>query len=379
MPVRTSQPTSYPGGRVLVAVGGDVGRIATPVLITLVDQTRGTEKAMHLDPRTPDAPWKSAVFWFPPANVRREDGQLLFDLEHGVMFHLRPNAPYLLRLQTADGGFVEERLILRAFRGKSTPPDWQPPAEAAWPSAGTKEPDPDPAPPPPPPVPDAIIIPPPSPPPPPPPPVPTRGGVPWLAVAAVLLVLGGGAAGAWWLLCHGAGLTARVVPPPPPPAPVPAPAPPPAVVPPPPAPTGTAPTGTTDARHLLQEGVSADRAYAEGKRYLEAASLDGAFLLLRHAADKGVPQAAVAVGAMYDPAFHSPKTSPIPTPNADAAASWYRKAAEAGDAEAEYRLGRVLMSGATSDPQGMESGLAWLKKAAGHGHPQARSALPPTP
>lgn len=363
MPVRPSQPATYPGGRTLIEVIGTGDRVADPVAITIVDQTSGADKARHLDPRTPDTPWKSAVFWFPPTGVRREDGRLFFDLEHGISFHLRPNVPYVLRLQAVDGGVVEERLVWRAFRGKSSPPDWQPPPDAAWPVDEVKEPD-APAPveviasPPveeePRPV-DPIIVPPPVEIAVPTKPTPKPGVPGWLyGLLAVLLVAGGGGA-AWWLWPT-PPVVAETPAPPPPPAP--------------------GPTGLADARRLVQEQMPADAAFAEGKRFLDAASLDGAFLLFRHAAEKGSTPAALAVGAMYDPALHSAKTSPLPSPNASMAASWYRKAAEAGDAEAQFRLGRVLMSGATDDPQGAEKAVSWLEKAAAQGHEQARAALP---
>jgi TPR repeat protein len=79
---------------------------------------------------------------------------------------------------------------------------------------------------------------------------------------------------------------------------------------------------------------------------------------------------------MYDPATYSPETSPLPAPNPEQAVEWYRQAAEAGIAEAQYRLGMLLMSGKTDEPNGPELAVAWLRKAADQGHLQARDALP---
>jgi TPR repeat protein len=36
----------------------------------------------------------------------------------------------------------------------------------------------------------------------------------------------------------------------------------------------------------------------------------------------------------------------------------------------------LLMSGKTDEPSGPERGVAWLRKAADQGHPQAKDALP---
>jgi hypothetical protein len=361
MPVRSSQPSSYPGGRARIDVIGTGSRVADPVRICIVDQMAGADKSKHLDPRTPEMPWKPAIFWFAPTNVQREGAQLSFDLEHGITFHLRPNAPYILRLAGVDDEVVEERLVWKPVRGKSSAPEWTAPPEASWP------PDPPPVNPPPtePPLPEPAPV--PSPPAEPvaPPAIDTvtvqqedgdhrekRFPVWGLAVAAaIVLAIGGGAA--WWFLPAG-GNVAQVTPAPPP----------------------SGPATVQEARRMVQEKIPADGAVREAQRFLDAKSLDGAFLLFRHAAEQGNAGAAVAVGGMYDPVTHSPETSPLPAPNADQAASWYAKAADAGDAEGEFRLGRVLMSGKTEDPQGPEKAIMWLQKAADQGHDGARAALP---
>lgn len=53
----------------------------------------------------------------------------------------------------------------------------------------------------------------------------------------------------------------------------------------------------------------------------------------------------------------------------------YIAAAEAGDAEAQYRLALVLRSGRTEAPDGPEQAVAWLRKAAEQGHAKAKEAL----
>ena len=56
-------------------------------------------------------------------------------------------------------------------------------------------------------------------------------------------------------------------------------------------------------------------------------------------------------------------------PNPAQAVEWCRQVAEAGIAEAQYRLGILLKSGKTDTPNGLELGVSWLRKAADQGHP----------
>ena len=78
-------------------------------------------------------------------------------------------------------------------------------------------------------------------------------------------------------------------------------------------------------------------------------------------------------------------TTPTPGPRTRArcrrririeAARWHKQAAEAGDAEAQYRYGMLLKQGRTDAPDGPEQALVWLRKAAKQGHAQANEALP---
>lgn len=103
--------------------------------------------------------------------------------------------------------------------------------------------------------------------------------------------------------------------------------------------------------------------------------LDGQFLLHRYAADKGDAASARALGRFYDPSTWAADKSPLPAPNPVEAARWYQKAAEAGDAEAQYRYGLLLRGGRTDDADGPERAVGWLTKAAGQGHAAAKQAL----
>ena len=100
----------------------------------------------------------------------------------------------------------------------------------------------------------------------------------------------------------------------------------------------------------------ADESFGQAERFRQAKQLDGAFLLLRNAAGKGSAPAALALGEMYDPATYSPETSALPAPNPAQAARVVPQAAEGGIAEAQYRLGQLLLSGKTDEPNGPELG-----------------------
>lgn len=114
---------------------------------------------------------------------------------------------------------------------------------------------------------------------------------------------------------------------------------------------------------------------AEAILYEQAGRPDLALLLYRHAARRGDSQAAVAIGRMYDPDGFDPKTSAFTVPDAEQAASFYEQAAEAGDAKAQFGLGRLLLSGRTAGDSDAERGVVWLQRAAAQGHAEARAAL----
>lgn len=406
MAVRISQPAGFPAGAAKLAVTGfgaaDLGALEV-CLSGIVDNM---EK--HLDPRLASDAWTTTIAWFPPSNPRIEGDGLAFELPPAVTWHLRPHAPYVLRLRDASGVRREERLTWvpirlpsQAPRGFASPAGPGPAARtvaAAEANGGssdtvhaatgngntsTK---------------DAVVealarqlqeqassgasgtapgweqaaaqgaaaeksafelvvasedskgagaL------------TPTRKRfVLPAALLAVLLLVG---VGVWFyrdsLFSHDAGPeaesgTAAVSPPP------------------------VIPVTLDGARQFLARDPGADESFGQAERFREAKQLDGAFLLLRHAANKGSAPAALALGEMYDPATFSPETSALPAPNPAQAAEWYQKAAEAGLAEAQYRLGTLLLSGKTDAPDAPEVGAAWLRRAADQGHAGAQQALP---
>jgi hypothetical protein len=135
-------------------------------------------------------------------------------------------------------------------------------------------------------------------------------------------------------------------------------------------------TFTEDSvRAFLADNPDGPSATAEAALYEAAGHPDLALLLYRHAARQGELKAALAIGRMYDPEGFDASRSAFAAPDAAQAARYYEQGAEAGDAEAQYRLGRLLLSGRTAGDSDAERGALWLRRAAGQGHAQARAAL----
>jgi TPR repeat protein len=363
MPARATQPVGYLAGQAQVQVtgGGAVDRDTLEVCISgLLDNV---EK--HLDPRLTGEAWTTTYAWFRPGSARLEGSALVFDLEPSVTWHLRPHTPYVLRLRDAHGLKREERLTWIPIRLPSQAPrGYVPPARptanpaSAEQAAISSEPsetemqraqaDREAA------AKAALAV-----------SLPRteelaekqrreeaerirkeqeereraerdaraqraqpgRGRLLVFAgIAALLLVV---AAGAWLLKDQWLATDAPFV----------------ALGP-------EVPTTLDGARQFLARDPGGDESFGMAEKFRAAKSLEGAFLLLRNAANKGNAAAALALGQMYDPATYSPETSPLPAPNPEQAVEWYRQAAEAGIAEAQYRLGMLLMSGKTDEPNG---------------------------
>ncbi len=357
MQARLVQTTDMPAGHAELHLSR-LGSIGDGIEICLGFPSAGTQT--HLDPRDETKPWGSAEFWFAPPVLRHDGDTAVLSLDPATTFHLRANQPYILSLRDGAGHALKAPLLGIALRVPSTPPKgW---GMAAAPAAPIPEP------PPPAPQPEPVAAPAPAPelvveprrPPAPPPLVDEKGGLP-LGLILGLVVLLALAGGGWWWFNRPAPQVAETAPPPA-------------------APAQPAPAAARDldaARKALAADPAPADALALGREHLAANDLDGAFLLFRAAGDKGNAEAAVIVGGFYDPATWTKETSPLPAANADQAASWYRRAAEAGDAEAQYRLGMVLKSGKTEATDGPEQAVAWLRKAADQGHQKAKEALAP--
>ena len=143
-----------------------------------------------------------------------------------------------------------------------------------------------------------------------------------------------------------------------------------------PAMAAAAETTLADVRKTIAAGPDAAAAREQANRLAQAGKLlDGQFLLYKYAAEKGDREAARRMGAFYDPDTWSKEKSPLPAPNPVEAARWLKPAAEAGDAEAQYRYGMLLRQGRTEEPDATLRAPGWLRKAAEQGHEEARRAL----
>jgi hypothetical protein len=130
-----------------------------------------------------------------------------------------------------------------------------------------------------------------------------------------------------------------------------------------------------EVRQFLAESPDATDSVAEAQAYQEAGHPDLALLIYRYAQRQGSPAAAKAIGRMYDPESYNRETSPFPAADADQATEYYRRAAESGDVEAQYLLGRLLVSGTTSGEDDVERGVVWLDRAAKGGQAEAAQLL----
>ncbi|WP_082498234.1 tetratricopeptide repeat protein [Pseudorhodoferax sp. Leaf267] len=375
MPTRLIQTEQHATGSAAFQVTGPAAQqvLAPEELEIAIVQPGPTER--YLDPRNPDDPWTTSVYRFRPLNPGREGNTLSLEIDYGVTYHLRANQPYKLRIRQFEGMEFDEIFTGPAAmrRGAKVPVGWTPPPDPrgpvslpppAPPAAPVPAPPP-PAPPPPPPAPPVVEpvpapapvpIPPPPPPPAPPPVQPPTGGgsktrivVPLLAL---LLVLG---AGGWYWSQRQPEKTDTAAAP---------------------AKAEEVTLASIRAELAANPEPAAARARADALAK-EGKLLDGQFLLYRYAGEKGDREAARIVGGYYDPDTWTKETSPLPAPNPQEAARWLKQAAEAGDAEAQYRYAMLLKQGRTEETDGPEQAVAWLRKAAEQGHEAAKKAVAP--
>jgi TPR repeat protein len=103
-------------------------------------------------------------------------------------------------------------------------------------------------------------------------------------------------------------------------------------------------------------GPPEDAATAYGKRdYLSALNL------WRPLAEQGNAAAQRGLGILYENGLAVPQDD-------TQSVIWYRKAADQGDAEAEYRLGHAYVQGASGLPRDLSQGTALMMRAGDHGN-----------
>ncbi|MBS0224447.1 MAG: sel1 repeat family protein [Proteobacteria bacterium] len=319
--------------------------------------------------------WRRTEAWLRPDQVARVKGALDFHLGPEICDRLAGIATVRLRIKEPDIGVVASTIV--AWPAMLTSGAVDPTTRAAQeepafrfrrpPPAATQPPpappfEPEPAPPPRP-IPELRAA---------RDPMPEPAGLgilAWLTTAVAIVIVAGSAyyVYASYFQNHSGAQVATTAPPP---SAAPTPAPPPAPASPPQAPQKSIRDTVAD---YLATKPSAEAMLAKGREYAEAGNLAGAFLVWRRAAEAGNPQAEVEIAGFYDPLAPRPKTGF--TPDGPRAVDWYERAALAGDAEAQRKLGLLLAMGATGVPADAAKARSWLQQAANQNDVEAKKAL----
>ena len=118
---------------------------------------------------------------------------------------------------------------------------------------------------------------------------------------------------------------------------------------------------------------SAEAMLAKARDLAKAGDQAAAFLVFRRAAEAGSAPAQLELGTFYDPLAQPPREGF--TPDATRAADWYERAALAGVAEAQRRLGLLLAKGGSGLAADVAKAKTWLQQAAAQNDAEATKAL----
>jgi len=112
----------------------------------------------------------------------------------------------------------------------------------------------------------------------------------------------------------------------------------------------------------------------DGSKAFDEEKYKDALALLTPLAEGGNAEAAYLLGEMYGPRSWGQKGENRHGVEQDNARAilWWTKAAEAGNARAQLKLGWYLMHGKDVVAVNETAGLSWLVKSAGQGEPQAQ-------
>lgn len=116
---------------------------------------------------------------------------------------------------------------------------------------------------------------------------------------------------------------------------------------------------------------------AKARDYAKANDWAAAFLVFRRAAEQGNAAAQLELAGFYDPLGQPAKAGFAP--DGVRAADWYERAALAGSAEAQRKLGQLLAKGGgglTADPA---KARPWLQQAAAQNDAEAKKTLETLP
>jgi hypothetical protein len=116
---------------------------------------------------------------------------------------------------------------------------------------------------------------------------------------------------------------------------------------------------------------------AKARDEAKAGDMAAAFLLFRHAAEVGNPAAQLELATFYDP-LTTPARGGF-TADGARAADWYERAALAGNAEAQRKLGLLFAKGGAGLAADAPKAKTWLQQAAAQNDADAKKALDALP
>ena len=311
-----------------------------------------------------DDGWRRTEAWLIPAQVERKDGVLEFHLGPEICDRLAGIATIRLRVKEPDIGVVGTTVVAwptmltSGAAGSSGTYDDTVRLRRMQQPAPPAEPAPEPLPPPfAPPKPELRAARDPA-------PVPPRSGFPnWAIVLIALLIVGGAGYGYYYYFkLHPRDVVATAPPPTPPTSPT--------VEPP------KKSVRDTIADYLATKPTP-EAVLAKGRDALKAGDMPAAFLLFRRAAETGNPAAQLELGTFYDP-LTQPARGGF-APEGARAADWYERAALAGVAEAQRKLGLLLAKGGTGLTADPAKARTWLQQAAAQNDADAKKALDALP
>jgi hypothetical protein len=194
---------------------------------------------------------------------------------------------------------------------------------------------------------------------------PKRSGAGWLIAAVVLVALAG--AGYYAYTTYFQEKAASAVAQAPAPAPTAAPVPP-----------GATKKSVRDiVGEYLATKPTPEAMLAKARDFAKAGELGAAFLVFRNAAETGNAAAQLELATFYDPLATPPKAGF--TPDGARAADWYERAALAGVAEAQRKLGLLLAKGGAGLTADATKAKTWLQQAAAQNDADAKKALDTLP
>ncbi len=316
-----------------------------------------------------DDGWRRTEAWLLPERVARRRDILEFHLGPEICDRLAGVATVRLRVKEPDIGVVGSTVVAwpSMLTSGAADPASRFQDETVRLRRAAPPPPPEPAPEPEP------ELPPPLPPPPRPElrasravdPGPTRrsGGAGWLIAIVVLLALAGGGYYAYITYFQKEAESAVAAAPSSPAAPV---------------PIDTSRKTVRDrVGEYLATKPTPEAMLAKARDFAKAGDFGAAFLVFRQAAEMGNAPAELELATFYDPLTMPPRDGF--TPDGVRAADWYERAALAGVAEAQRRLGLLLAKGGAGLPADPGKARSWLQQAAAQNDTDAKKALDALP